>query len=69
MHSDLVYEFTLRQGVTFHNGDPFTAEDGQFSFKGAPERSTRLAMLKTGEADIAYLMIGDEGAAIKAAHA
>src|SRR5262249_24286038 len=34
-------------------------------FKGVPERSTRLAMLKTGEADIAYLMIGDEGASIK----
>ena len=28
----LVYEFTLRQGVTFHNGDPFTAEDVKFSF-------------------------------------
>src|SRR5262245_16903845 len=34
-------------------------------FKGVPERSTRLAMLKTGEADIAYLMIGDEGVSIK----
>jgi peptide/nickel transport system substrate-binding protein len=167
----LVYEFTLRQGVQFHNGDPFTAEDVQFSFarykgasarllkervkavevvdpqrvrfvlhtpwpdflafyaspatgaawvvpkkyleqvgedgfkqhpvglgpyrfvrmtpgvdlvveaneqywrkvpaikrivfKGVPERSTRLAMLKTGEADIGYLMVGDEAAAIK----
>ena len=167
----LRYEFTLRQGVTFHNGDPFTAEDVHFSFqrykgvaakllhekvkaieiidphrvrfvlhapwpdfltfyatlatgaawvvpkkyleqvgddgfkrqpvglgpyrlvrldpgvelvleanerywrktpsikriifKGVPERPTRLAMLKTGEADIAYLMIGDEGAALK----
>ena len=29
----LVYEFTLRQGVTFHNGDPFTAADVQFSFQ------------------------------------
>jgi peptide/nickel transport system substrate-binding protein len=167
----LVYEFKLRQGVTFHNGDPFTAADVHFSFqrykgvaakllhekvkaveilephrvrfvlhapwpdfltfyatlatgaawvvpkayleqvgddgfkrqpvglgpyrfvrqepgielvleanerywrkpptikrlifKGVPERPTRLAMLKTGEADIAYLMIGDEGASIK----
>ena len=26
--------------------------------KGIPDRTTRLAMLKTGEADIAYLMIG-----------
>jgi peptide/nickel transport system substrate-binding protein len=38
----LTYDFTLRQGVTFHNGDPFTAEDVTFSFEryrgaGAPE--------------------------------
>jgi peptide/nickel transport system substrate-binding protein len=167
----LVYEFKLREGVQFHNGDPFTAEDVKFSFlrykgvsakllqervkaveivdphrvrfvlhtpwpdfltfyaslatgaawvvpkkhleqvgedgfrrhpvglgpyrfvrmdpgvelvleankqywrkkpsikrivfKGVPERTTRLAMLKTGEADIGYLMIGDEAEAIK----
>jgi peptide/nickel transport system substrate-binding protein len=167
----LVYEFTLRQGLTFHNGDPFSAEDVHFSFvrykgnsakllhdrvkavevidahrlrfvlhepwpdfltfyaspatgaawivpktylqqvgddgfkrqpvglgpyrfvradpgvelvleanerywrktpsikrlffKGIPERPTRLAMLKTGEADLATFMIGDEGAALK----
>ena len=168
----LTYEFKLREGLTFHNGDPFTAEDVKFSFlrykgtsakllhervkavevvdpyrvrfvlhapwpdflafyatiatgaawivpkkyteqvgddafkqkpvglgpyrfvrlepgvelvleaqehywrkapsinriifKGIPERTTRLAMLKNGEADIAYLMIGDEASAIKA---
>jgi peptide/nickel transport system substrate-binding protein len=168
----LVYEFKLRQGLTFHNGDPLTAEDVKFSFlrykgtsakllhervqavevidahrvrfmlqtpwpdfltfyaspatgaawvvpkkyleqvggdgfkrqpvglgpyrfirldpgvelvleanerywrklpsikrlifKGVPERPTRLAMLKTGEADLATFMIGDEGAAVKA---
>src|SRR5262249_3231175 len=28
----LVYEFKLRDGVRFHNGDPFTAEDVKFSF-------------------------------------
>jgi peptide/nickel transport system substrate-binding protein len=28
----LTYEFTLRQGLTFHNGDPFTAADVAFSF-------------------------------------
>src|ERR671922_2397649 len=27
------YDFELRQGVKFHNGDPFTAEDVQFSFE------------------------------------
>src|SRR5205085_4019124 len=34
----LVYEFVLRQGVRFHNGDPLTAEDVKFSverYKGA----------------------------------
>ena len=29
----LVYEFKLRQGLTFHNGDPFTADDVAFSFQ------------------------------------
>ena len=29
----VTYDFELRQGVTFHNGDPFTAEDVQFSFE------------------------------------
>jgi len=167
----LVYEFKLREGVRFHNGDPFTAEDVKFSFqryrgasakllhdrvkaveiidphrvrfvlhepwpdfmvfhaspatgaawivpkayiekvgeegfrrqpvglgpyrflrmdpgvaivleaneqywrkrpsikqvviKGVPDRTTRLAMLKTGEADICYLMVGVEAADIR----
>src|SRR5499426_633043 len=30
-----VYEFKLREGLTFHNGDPFTAEDVKFSFQRA----------------------------------
>jgi peptide/nickel transport system substrate-binding protein len=29
----LTYDFELRHGVKFHNGDPFTAEDVQFSFE------------------------------------
>src|SRR3989441_279189 len=168
----LVYEFKLREGLRFHNGDPFAAEDVKFSFhryrgtaakflhervkaveivdphrvrfvlhapwpdflvfyatpatgaawvvpkkhiekvgeesfkrqpvglgpyrfvrmtpgvelvleaneqywrkkpsikrlviKGVPDRTTRLAMLKTGEADIAYLMIGVEGETVRA---
>lgn len=28
----MVYEFKLREGLKFHNGDPFTAEDVKFSF-------------------------------------
>src|SRR5438477_1308779 len=168
----LTYEFKLREGLKFHNGDPFTAEDVKFSFhryrgtaakllhervkaveildptrvrfvlhapwpdfltfyatpatgaawivpkkylekvgedgfkrqpvglgpyrfvratpgveivleaneqywrkkpsikrvliKGVPDRTTRLTMLKTGEADIGYLMVGVEAATIKA---
>ena len=30
-----VYEFKLREGVKFHNGDPFTAEDVRWSFHRA----------------------------------
>ena len=29
----LAYDFELRQGVTFHNGAPFTAEDVKYSFE------------------------------------
>src|SRR6266852_4260520 len=29
----LVYEFVLRKGARFHNGDPVTAEDVKFSFE------------------------------------
>jgi peptide/nickel transport system substrate-binding protein len=30
-----IYEFKLREGLNFHNGDPFTAEDVKFSFQRA----------------------------------
>jgi ABC-type transport system substrate-binding protein len=40
----LVYEFKLRQGLRFHNGDPCTAEDVTFTFeryKGAGARELK----------------------------
>src|SRR5882672_8423156 len=37
----LIYEFRLRNGVTFHNGDPVTAEDVKFTLeRAAGKRST-----------------------------
>ena len=38
----LVYEFVLRQGVRFHNGDPVTADDVKFSFERYRGAASRL---------------------------
>jgi peptide/nickel transport system substrate-binding protein len=48
----LTYEFVLRKGPTFHNGDPVTAEDVKFSFaryRGASRdvMSSRVASIDT----------------------
>ena len=40
-----MYEFKLREGLRFHNGDPCTAEDVKFSFEryqGVGARGNRL---------------------------
>ena len=34
----LTYEFVLRHGVKFHNGDPVTAEDVKFSLRALQGR-------------------------------
>ena len=36
-----LYEFKLREGLKFHNGDPFTAEDVKFSFQRAKGKVLR----------------------------
>ena len=46
-----VYEFKLREGLKFHNGDPFTAEDVRFSFHRA--KGARVLQEKVRDVEIA----------------
>src|SRR6476661_213520 len=46
----LTYEFKLREGLKFHNGDPFTAEDVKFSFLRA--KGARLLQEKVRDIEI-----------------
>jgi peptide/nickel transport system substrate-binding protein len=46
-----VYEFKLREGLKFHNGDPFTAEDVRFSFHRA--RGAKVLQEKVRDVEIA----------------
>jgi peptide/nickel transport system substrate-binding protein len=48
----LTYDFELRQGVAFHNGDPFTAEDVQFSFERYKGSSNPLLKAKVKAVEI-----------------
>jgi peptide/nickel transport system substrate-binding protein len=51
----LVYEFVLRKGVRFHNGEPVTADDVKFSFEryrgiSAQMLKERVAAIETPDA-------------------
>ncbi|ETX28603.1 ABC transporter substrate-binding protein [Roseivivax isoporae] len=41
---DTTWEFKLREGVTFHDGTPFTAEDAKFSIERIPEVTGPMSM-------------------------
>ncbi|MCS4244059.1 peptide/nickel transport system substrate-binding protein [Rhizobium sp. BIGb0125] len=45
---DKTWEFDLRQGVKFHNGDPMTAEDVAYSFMYAAEPANKVFNRMTG---------------------
>ena len=46
-----VYDFKLREGLKFHNGDPFTAEDVRFSFHRA--RGAKVLQEKVRDVEVA----------------
>lgn len=48
----LTYDFELRQGVTFHNGDPFAAEDVKFSFERYKGSGNALMKAKVKDVEI-----------------
>src|SRR5437879_9680201 len=48
----LVYEFKLREGLRFHNGDSFTAEDVKFSFLRYRGASAKLLHDRVKSVDI-----------------
>jgi peptide/nickel transport system substrate-binding protein len=48
----LVYEFKLREGLKFHNGEPFTADDVKFSFQRYKGISAKLLHDRVKSVDV-----------------
>jgi peptide/nickel transport system substrate-binding protein len=61
----LVYEFRLRRGLRFHNGDPVTTEDVKFSFeryKGAGAREMQERVRQVEIVDPLVVRLPPQGA-------
>jgi peptide/nickel transport system substrate-binding protein len=54
----LTYEFKLRDGLRFHNGDPLTAEDVKFSFHRYRGNSAKLLHERVKSVDVVDPAIG-----------
>jgi peptide/nickel transport system substrate-binding protein len=48
----LVYEFVVRKGVVFHNGDPLTADDVKFSFERYRGAASKLLKEKVAAVEV-----------------
>jgi peptide/nickel transport system substrate-binding protein len=48
----LVYEFVLRQGIKFHNGEPVTADDVKFSFERYRGAANKLLKEKVAAVEV-----------------
>jgi peptide/nickel transport system substrate-binding protein len=48
----LRYEFVLRRGTTFHNGEPVTGEDVKFSFERYRGAAAKLLKAKVGAVEV-----------------
>jgi len=58
LEDGITWEFKLREGVTFHNGEPFTANDVKFSFERAAGFAQVAPIL--GDIDVSSIEVVDD---------
>ncbi len=67
----LTWTFNLREGVTFHDGEPLTAEDGAFTFEymyGPEAIENSLSPGQSGQARLTEMVHPAEGNTVKITH-